>query len=136
MFSVVSERRRLSVSAQSQWPEPIRSIGISFRQLTGTSMQVIDTHVRNSLDGTVTVEFTGEGSELVSVRMLGVDGSLDGDHAVLRAKEVMVQITAFGDATKYETSPHISTGLDAAAASGPVVDPLQGVTPGTQIRAD
>jgi hypothetical protein len=92
--------------------------------------------VRNSLDGTVTVEFTGEGSELISVRMSGVDGSLDGDHAVLRAKEVMVQITAFGDATKYVTSPHISTGLDAAAASGPVVDPLQGVTPGSQMRAD
>lgn len=136
MLSVVSERPRLSVSAQSEWPEPIRSIGISLRQLRGTSIQVIDTHVRNSLDGTVTVEFTGEGSELVSVRMSGVDGSLDGDHALLRAKEVMVQITAFGDAIKNETSPHISTGLDAAAAPGPVVDPLQGVTPGSQMRAD
>ena len=65
-------------------------------------MQVIDTHVRNSPDGTLTVDFTGDGSELVSVKMSGVDGSLEGDHAVLRAKEVMVQITAFGDPTKNE----------------------------------
>lgn len=104
-------------------------------------MQVIDTHVRNSLDGTVTVEFTGEGSELVSVRMSVVDGSLDGDHAVLRAKEIMVQITAFGDTGKGDTgkiepSSHRSTGLSAAGAADPEVEPLQDVTPGSQMRAD
>ncbi len=50
-------------------------------------MQVIDTHA-----------------------MSGMDGSLDRDHAAPRAKEVMVQITAFGDATTNEPSSHISTG--------------------------
>jgi hypothetical protein len=99
-------------------------------------MQVIDTHVRNSLDGTVTVEFTGEGSELVSVRMSGVDGSLDGDHAVLRAKEIMVQIKAFGDTGKIEPSSHISAGLSAAGAADPESETLQGVTQGSQMRAD
>jgi hypothetical protein len=59
-------------------------------------MHVIDTHIRNSPDGTVIVAYRGEASELVSVRMIEADGNLDGDHAMLRAKQIMVQITAFG----------------------------------------
>lgn len=65
-------------------------------------MQVIDTHIGNFADGMVTVEFRGEGGELVSVRMAS-DGALDGDAAVRHAKAVLVQVTAFGseqDSTK------------------------------------
>lgn len=58
-------------------------------------MQVIDTHIGNVVDGMVTVEFRGEGGELVSVRMAS-DGSLDGDAAVRHAKALLVQVTAFG----------------------------------------
>ncbi len=61
-------------------------------------MQVLDTHVSNSSAGTVIVEFKGEGSELVSVRIAGGRGGIDGDHAVLRAKEIMMQLAAFDDA--------------------------------------
>lgn len=58
-------------------------------------MQVLDTHIGNVIDGMVTVEFRGEGGELVSVRMAS-DGSLEGDAAVRHAKAVLVQVTAFG----------------------------------------
>jgi hypothetical protein len=64
----------------------------------GNPMQVLDTHVINSSAGTVIVEFKGEGSELVSVRIAGGPGGIDGDHAVLRAKEIMMQLAAFDDA--------------------------------------
>lgn len=59
-------------------------------------MQLIDTHVGDLTDGTVTVDFKGEGGELVSVRM-AAGGQLDGDGAVRRAKEMMVQLIAFAD---------------------------------------
>lgn len=59
-------------------------------------MQLIDTRVGNAIDGTVTVEFKGEGGELVSVRMASVEGNIDEDSAIRRAKEIMVQLTAFG----------------------------------------
>lgn len=56
-------------------------------------MHLVDIHVSNSSDGTATVEFRGEGNELVSVRMMAGEG----DRAVLRAKEIIAQLTAFGE---------------------------------------
>lgn len=78
-------------------------------------MQLLDTHVGNLNDGTVTVEFQGEGGELVSVRM-ATDGSLDGDSAVLRAKELMVQLTSFEDGGQEEVEyrPDLSDRFRAA----------------------
>ncbi|MCO5148480.1 MULTISPECIES: hypothetical protein [unclassified Shinella] len=55
-------------------------------------MQLIETNVR-SAEGTTTVEFVGEGREKVSVCMVAHDVSEDA--AVTRAKEIMVQLTAF-----------------------------------------
>lgn len=97
-------------------------------------MQFIETHVSNSADGMVTVEFKGESNELVSVTMVGGDGSLDGDHAVLRAKEMMVQLTAFDEA------PAASMGQRAGGlTSGDIhseAEPIPSAAPGSRIRAD
>jgi len=55
-------------------------------------MQLIETNV-HSAEGTTTVEFVGEGGEKVSVCMV-VDDLAD-SAAITRAKEIMVQLTAF-----------------------------------------
>jgi hypothetical protein len=57
-------------------------------------MQLIDTQVRTAGDMT-TVEFQGEGGELVSVKMAAA--SVEGDAAISRAKALMVQLTAFSE---------------------------------------
>ncbi|WP_431323322.1 hypothetical protein [Rhizobium sp. YTU87027] len=59
-------------------------------------MQLIATHVGTVTDGKLSVEFVGEGGELVSVRMITDDDSLDDANAVRRAKEILVQLTSFG----------------------------------------
>lgn len=78
-------------------------------------MQVIDTHIGTVVDGMVSVEFRGEGGELVLVRMAS-DGSLDGDAAVRHAKAVLVQVTAFGaeqgSKSEYDL-PHVDEGTDS-----------------------
>ncbi|MFK0333008.1 hypothetical protein [Rhizobium sp. 2MFCol3.1] len=98
-------------------------------------MQLIDTHISTSANGTVTVEFKGEGLELVSVTMAGGDGSLDGDRAVLRAKEMMVQLTAFDDVGQGETVLQPNGGLTPSNI-GSDADPIPNATPGSHIRAD
>lgn len=55
-------------------------------------MQLIETNVHSG-EGTTTVEFVGEGGEKVSVCMAAHD--VPEDAAVTRAKEIMVQLTAF-----------------------------------------
>jgi hypothetical protein len=55
-------------------------------------MQLIETNVYDG-DGTTTVEFVGEGGEKVSVCMAAHD--VPEDSAIMRAKEIMVQLTAF-----------------------------------------
>ena len=55
-------------------------------------MQLIETNVHSG-EGTTTVEFVGEGGEKVSVCMVAHD--VPEDAAVMRAKEIMVQLTAF-----------------------------------------
>jgi hypothetical protein len=57
-------------------------------------MHITDIHIGNTIDGLLTVEFRGEGGELVSVRMAS-DSSVDGDAAVLHAKAILVQVAAF-----------------------------------------
>jgi len=55
-------------------------------------MQLIETNVHSG-DGTTTVEFVGEGGEKVSVRMAAQ--GVPENAAITRAKEIMVQLTAF-----------------------------------------
>ncbi len=55
-------------------------------------MQLIETNVHGS-DDTTTVEFVGEGGEKVSVCMAA--HNMAQDAAITRAKEIMVQLTAF-----------------------------------------
>lgn len=59
-------------------------------------MQLIDTHVGDLNAGLITVEFRGEGGEMVSVKMAANDG-LDSDAGVDHAKALMVQLTTFAD---------------------------------------
>lgn len=58
-------------------------------------MQLIETNVHSG-EGTTTVEFVGEGGEKVSVCMVAHD--VPEDSAITRAKEMMVQLTAFDTA--------------------------------------
>jgi hypothetical protein len=58
-------------------------------------MQLIDTHVDNTNDKMTTVQFRGEGGELVSVTMAA--GAMEGDAAINRAKAMMVQLTTFAE---------------------------------------
>ncbi len=55
-------------------------------------MQLIETNVHSG-EGATTVEFVGEGGEKVSVCMAAHD--VQEDAAITRAKEIMVQLTAF-----------------------------------------
>lgn len=55
-------------------------------------MQLIETNVHSG-EGTTTVEFVGEGGEKVSVCM--AEHNVQEDAAITRAKEIMVQLTAF-----------------------------------------
>jgi len=55
-------------------------------------MQLIETNVHSG-EGTTTVEFVGEGGEKVSVCMAAHE--MPEDAAITRAKEIMVQLTAF-----------------------------------------
>jgi hypothetical protein len=61
-------------------------------------MQLLNTNVASTTDGTITVEFHGEGNELVSVRM-AKDATMSDDDAIKHAKQMMVQLTAFSDET-------------------------------------
>jgi hypothetical protein len=59
-------------------------------------MQLIDTQVSEINNGMVTVEFRGEGGELVSVRTVAAHGE-DDDAAIVHAKAVLVQLASFGE---------------------------------------
>ncbi len=59
-------------------------------------MQLVNTNVASTTAGTITVEFYGEGNELVSVRMAKDATTNDGD-AIQHAKQMMVQLAAFGE---------------------------------------
>lgn len=59
-------------------------------------MQLIDTKVGDLTAGLITVEFRGEGGEMVSVKMVANDG-LESHAAVNHAKALMVQLTTFAD---------------------------------------
>ena len=56
-------------------------------------MNLKHTNVANTTSGTVTVEFHGEGNELITVRM-AADEEFDEGSSILRAKAMMVQLTA------------------------------------------
>jgi hypothetical protein len=59
-----------------------------------TSMQIQDTRVTPE-GPMITVEFLGEGGEMVSIVMDNTNNNIDSDNAVQHAKAVLVQLTAF-----------------------------------------
>ncbi|MCJ8056912.1 hypothetical protein GB928_023915 [Shinella curvata] len=59
-------------------------------------MELIDIRVSDLTDGMITVEFDGEGGEAASVTM-AADSNLEREAAILRAKQILVQLTAFGE---------------------------------------
>lgn len=61
-------------------------------------MQLLNTNVAKTTEGTITVEFHGEGNELIAVRMAS-DVAADDSAAIARAKQMMVQTAAFGEAS-------------------------------------
>lgn len=65
-------------------------------------MQLIGTNVSNLHEGTITVEFVGEGNELVSVRMVA-GGDIEDNTAVRRARALMVQIATFGEGVEADS---------------------------------
>ncbi len=64
-------------------------------------MNLKHTNVAKTTPGTVTVEFHGEGNELITVRM-AADHDLDDGSSILRAKAMMVQLTAFDERAQAE----------------------------------
>lgn len=59
-------------------------------------MELIDIRVSDLTDGMITVEFHGEGGEAASVTM-AAESNLERDAAILRARQILVQLTAFGE---------------------------------------
>ncbi len=58
-------------------------------------MRLLNTNVPKTTEGTITVEFHREGNELISVRV--ASDTVAGESAAIgRAKQMMVQISAFG----------------------------------------
>lgn len=57
-------------------------------------MELINIRVSDLTDGMITVEFQGEGGEAASVTMAAYT-DLEREAAILRARQVLVQITAF-----------------------------------------
>lgn len=72
-------------------------------------MQLVNMNVASTTAGTITVEFHGEGNELVSVRM-AKDATISDHDAIQHAKQMMVQLTAFGE----ETGSHSVQGEGAS----------------------
>jgi len=62
-------------------------------------MNLKHTNVASTTAETVTVEFHGEGNELITVRM-SADQDRDEKTSILRAKAMMVQLTAFDDSAQ------------------------------------
>lgn len=57
-------------------------------------MRLMDTTLSSDADGFMTVDFLAEGGEQISVRMAGAT-DISPEAAVTRAKQMMVQLTAF-----------------------------------------
>lgn len=58
-------------------------------------MELIDTRIGSQAGGVTTVEFIGEGGESVTIKMAAGDVPADRQAALLRARQMMVQLTAF-----------------------------------------
>lgn len=76
-------------------------------------MHVIGTQVHPQISaGLVTVEFTGEGGDVISVQMHKGDGDLDRSHAIEKAKAMMLQVASFENqdgAGKGDESPAVAS---------------------------
>lgn len=85
-------------------------------------MEVVNTNVAEQSDGTVKVEFNGEGGESIVVQMAAA-GHFEEAAALQRAKELMVQVATFGIAVEQftdtaatlETSDIRTEGLEETA---------------------
>jgi hypothetical protein len=71
-------------------------VDLKFNVKRKSDMQLIDTQVGDIIDGMVTVEFRGEGGELVSVRTVAAHAD-DNEAAIVHAKAVLVQLASFGE---------------------------------------
>ncbi|MEZ2224042.1 hypothetical protein [Rhizobium sp. RCC_161_2] len=58
-------------------------------------MQLIETRIISMSGSAVTVEFIGEGNEMVSLTMSNSDGNLNEENAIAHAKAVMIQLATF-----------------------------------------
>ncbi|MBB3589941.1 hypothetical protein FHX08_000285 [Rhizobium sp. BK529] len=56
-------------------------------------MRLENTNVAGTTAGTITVEFRGEGNDLITVRMSAEPGMQD-EAAIVRAKEMMAELVA------------------------------------------
>ena len=56
-------------------------------------MRLENTNVAGTTAGTITVEFRGEGNDLITVRMSAEPGMKD-EAAIVRAKEMMAELVA------------------------------------------
>jgi hypothetical protein len=75
-------------------------------------MQIMSTRVATE-DQMMTVEFLGEGGELVSVVMSNADQAIASENALEHAKALLAQVAAFGEepeATAINTYDAISNG--------------------------
>ncbi len=81
-------------------------------------MELIDIRVSDLTDGMITVEFNGEGGEAASVTM-AADSDLEREAAILRAKQILVQLTSFGD---YEDANPPAEADARRDETGPVQD--------------
>lgn len=73
-------------------------------------MQVIGTQIHsNPSRGLVTVEFTGEGREMISVMLVQPEGENIDEHTLIdKAKAVMLQVASFGSPSD-ATSPAVQS---------------------------
>ncbi|NTH49291.1 hypothetical protein G6K98_32170 [Agrobacterium rhizogenes] len=91
-------------------------------------MQLIETRIASMSGSAVTVEFIGEGNEMISVTMSNPDGSLKEENAIAHAKAVMIQLATFdadiparGSVNRYDalSNGNFDAG-DGSRTSGPV----------------
>jgi hypothetical protein len=67
--------------------------GKRYAYSTEVPMRLENTNVARTTAGTITVEFRGEGNDLITVRMSAEPGSED-EAAIVRAKEMMAELVA------------------------------------------
>jgi len=78
-------------------------------------MQLIDTKISSQVGGKLTIEFVGEGGESIKVSMNSDEKGVDA--AILKAKEMLVQVATFGT-ERNEPSKYDGSWQEADAVEG------------------